>query len=143
MFANRLVNIMLVILVTVTLIGVIALVVITQFLQPTSADGEPTIDEVIELNVETEEITTNLLSNDIIRSKFVIQLDAQTGKDEFEKRDYQIENIIIQELSDRKASDFNGSSGILDLEEHLKRRFNEVMQSGEVVDVYMRERVIQ
>ncbi|MBM7094181.1 flagellar basal body-associated protein FliL [Bacillus sp. H-16] len=143
MFKNRLVRIMVIILTTLTLIGAITLVIVTQFVNPTSADSEPTIDEMIQWSVETDEITTNLLSNNVIRTKFVIQLDSKKTKEEFEKRDFQVENIIIRVLSDRSASDFKGSESIVELEEELAGLFNDLLVSGSVESVYLRERIIQ
>jgi flagellar FliL protein len=135
---------MLIVLAALTLIGVLTLVVYTQLFQETGAEeGEPTIDQVLERSVETEEITTNLSSNNIIRSQYVIQLENNDAKKEFEKRSFQVENIIIQELSDMTAADFRGSEGIQGLEDRIKNRINEIMQDGEVVQVYMNQRVIQ
>ncbi|ADU30749.1 flagellar basal body-associated protein FliL [Evansella cellulosilytica] len=143
MVKNRLVNIMLIILITLTLIGVLATVLYTQVFQETRAEGEPTIDDILKVSVETEEITTNLLSNHIIRTQFVIQLDNDDAVNEFQKRDFQVENIIIQELSDMRESDFRGSEGIVKMQNGIKKRINEIMQSGEVVEVYMNKRMIQ
>ncbi|WP_280768974.1 flagellar basal body-associated protein FliL [Salipaludibacillus daqingensis] len=143
MFQNRLINIMLIILVALTLIGVIALVLYTQVFQEAEAEGEPTIDQVLERSVETEEITTNLLSNHIIRSQFVFQLENEGAKQELEKRNFQIENIIIQQLSDMRDADFQGSEGIKELEGRIRSEVNQIMQEGQVVQVYMNQRVIQ
>ncbi|WP_416150943.1 flagellar basal body-associated protein FliL [Salipaludibacillus sp. HK11] len=143
MFQNRLINIMLIILVALTLVGVLALVLYTQVFQDSDPEGEPTIDQVLERSVETDEITTNLLSNHIIRSQFVIQLENDNAKDEFEKRSFQIENIIIQELSDMSASDFQGSEGIQQLEDRIRNEINQLMEDGDVIQVYMNQRVIQ
>ncbi|MDG5788182.1 flagellar basal body-associated protein FliL [Evansella sp. AB-P1] len=143
MFKNKLFNIMLVILSTLTLMGVLTIVLYTQFFQETKAESELTIDEILRVSVETDEITTNLLSNHVIRSKFVFQLDNTRATTEFEKRDFQIENIIIQELADMKESDFRGSKGILELEKIIRDRVNEIMDDGYVVQVYMNARVIQ
>lgn len=143
MFKNKLVNIMMIILIALTLIGALALVLYTQFFQETEPEGDPTIDQVIERSVETEEITTNLLSNHIVRSQFVIQLENDQTKEEFEKRSFQVENIIIQELSDMRDVDFQGSEGIQELESRIRNRVNEIMQEGTVIQVYMNQRVIQ
>ncbi|WP_096189119.1 flagellar basal body-associated protein FliL [Evansella halocellulosilytica] len=143
MFQNRLVNIMLIMLVALTLIGVLTLVLYTQFFQQTSAEGEPTIDEVLKVSAETEEITTNLLSNNIVRTTFVVQLENRNAKDEFTKRDFQVKNIIIQELSDLREGDLQGAEGIRGLEEQIRSRVNEVMQEGNVEKVYVKDLVIQ
>ncbi|WP_026689892.1 flagellar basal body-associated protein FliL [Alteribacter aurantiacus] len=143
MFKNRLVNIMVIMLTTLTLIGVLGLVIITQFESPTVADSKPSIEEMIKWSVETDEITTNLLSNNVIRTKFVIQLDSDDAKEEFEKRDFQVENIIIRVLADRSASDFKGSDSIIELEQELITYFNNLLDTGAVENVYLRERIIQ
>ncbi|UCZ51718.1 flagellar basal body-associated protein FliL [Bacillus shivajii] len=143
MFQNRLVNIMLIMLMALTLIGALTLVLYTQFFQQTNAHEEPTIDDVLRVSAETEEITTNLLSNNIVRTQFVVQLDNRSAKDEFTKRDFQVKNIIIQELSDLRGSDLQGSEGIRGLEEQVRLRINEVMQDGHVEKVYLKNLVIQ
>lgn len=134
---------MMIILVALTLIGVLALVLYTQVFQESEPEGEPTIDQVLERSVETEEITTNLLSNHVIRSQFVFQLENTDAKVEFEKRNFQVENIIIQELSDMRDADFQGSQGMQELEDRIRSEVNEIMQEGHVVEVYMNQRVIQ
>ncbi len=134
---------MLIMLVALTLIGVLTLVLYTQFFQQTSAEGEPTIDEVLKVSAETEEITTNLLSNNIVRTTFVVQLENRNAKDEFTKRDFQVKNIIIQELSDLREGDLQGAEGIRGLEEQIRSRVNEVMQEGNVEKVYVKDLVIQ
>ncbi|MFA9558077.1 flagellar basal body-associated protein FliL [Evansella sp. AB-rgal1] len=143
MFKQRLVNIMLIILVTLSLMGALTLVLYTQFFQETKAESEISIDDIIRTSVETDEITTNLLSNHIIRTSFVIHLDNTKSKEEFEKRDFQVNNIIIQELADMKESDFRGSEGIRELEERVRDRINDILQDGYVVHVYMNQRIIQ
>nr|WP_246596071.1 flagellar basal body-associated protein FliL [Bacillus alkalicola] len=134
---------MIIILLALTLIGALTLVLYTQFFDEASAHEEQTIDDILRLSVETDEIITNLYTNHIIRAQFVIELDSMKARNEFEKRDFQVENLIIQELSDMKESDFRGSDGIRQIEEQLRLRVNEIMQDGEVVNVYMNQRVIQ
>lgn len=143
MFRNKLVNIMLVILGVLTVAGVLTIVIYTQLAEETHAEGEPGIEEILKVTVETDEIITNLLSSHIIRTQFVIQLDNRNAKSELEKRDFQVENIIIRELSDMKESDFQGSEGIASLEKQIKDKVNEIMQDGTVEEVYLKQRVIQ
>ncbi|UTR10859.1 flagellar basal body-associated protein FliL [Evansella sp. LMS18] len=143
MFRNKLVNIMLVILGALTVAGVLIIVIYTQFAEESHAEGEPGIEEILKTTVETDEIITNLLSSNIIRTQFVIQLDNRNAKAELEKRDFQVENIIIRELSDMKESDFQGSEGISALEKQIKDKVNEILQEGTVEEVYLKQRVIQ
>lgn len=143
MFQNRLLNIMIIILVALTLIGVIAFVLYTQFIEVADADSEPTIEEVVSRSLETEEITTNLLTNQIIRSSFVLEAEHEEARNELEMRNFQVENIIIAELSDMSAEDFRGSEGIRALEKNIREQLNEIMHEGTVVQVYMNQKVIQ
>lgn len=48
-------------------------------------NAEPTIDEIIERSYDTEELTTNLLNNGFVRSKYKIQLDSKDALHELEK----------------------------------------------------------
>ncbi|RXI98000.1 flagellar basal body-associated protein FliL [Anaerobacillus alkaliphilus] len=143
MFKNKLVNIMLIILIALTLIGGITLVLYFQFTKTDDPDKEPTIDEIIALSVDTNEITTNLLTNDFIRVSFKIQVDNSKAKTELEKRDFQVRNIIIRELSGMRSSDFTGSAGIENLENVIRIKINEYMQEGKVVNVYTTGFVLQ
>jgi flagellar protein FliL len=134
---------MLIILVTLTLIGGITLVLYFQFTKSTDPNSEPTIDEILALSVDTNEITTNLLTNDFIRVTFKIQVDNSKAQKELVKRDFQVRNIIIRELSGMRASDFSGSLGIENLENIIRVKINEYMQDGEVVNVYTTGFVLQ
>ena len=134
---------MLIILVALTLIGALTLVLYNYFYKATDPDREPTIDEIIALSVDTNEITTNLLTNDFIRVSFKIQVDNQRAKTELEKRDFQVRNIIIRELSGMRSSDFTGSEGIEKLENAIRIKINEYMLEGYVVNVYTTGFVLQ
>jgi flagellar protein FliL len=139
---NKFLTIMLILLVTITFVGVIALVVILKF-----SDGEetkePSIEEVIEASVDIPEITTNLLSNDFIRISFKIQTDSKKAKQELEKRDFQVNNIIIEELSEMKAEDLQGKKGKELIEGKVKEKVNSLMQEGKVEKVYITSMMIQ
>ncbi|MFC3882565.1 flagellar basal body-associated protein FliL [Bacillus songklensis] len=142
MFKNKLVNIMLIMLLALTLVGAVAVIVVLKF---TSVDEtkEPSAKEVVESTVKIEEITTNLLSNQFIRMSFTIQTDSKDAKKELEMRDFQVRDIIIKELSDMKAEQFQGKKGIMELEERLKIKINELMQEGQVVKVYTTSKMLQ
>lgn len=134
---------MLIILISLTLLGVIALILVNILNSADSRGKEPTIEEIVKLSFDTPEITTNLLSNDFARMKFRIQVDNKKALAEIQKRDFQIDNIIIRELAGMKSSDLQSAEGIEQLETRLKMRINELMQNGVVIQVYTRERVIQ
>lgn len=134
---------MLIIIIALTLIGVLTLVLFNHFTKVEDPNREPTIDEIIAHSVDFNDITTNLLTNDFVRVSFKIQVDNQKAKTELEKRDFQVKNIIIRELSGMRASDFDGSDGIRRLEDIVRLNINEYMQEGSVVNVYTTGFVLQ
>ncbi|MDV2685437.1 flagellar basal body-associated protein FliL [Alkalihalophilus lindianensis] len=143
MFKNKLVNIMLIILIALTLVGVITLVLFNHFTKQPEASVEPTIDEIIAQSYVTDEITTNLLSNDFVRTQFHIHVDSKEVLKEIEKRDFQVENIILRTLSGKKSPELSGSVGIEELEIEIRDQINQLLQDGSVVQVYTTSWVIQ
>jgi flagellar protein FliL len=134
--------IMMISLVTITLVGVIALVVLLKFSGDEEAKG-PSIEEVIENSVDIPEMTTNLMSNDFIRISFKIQTDSKKAKKELAKRDFQVNNIIIEELSELKAEELQGKKGKELVETKVKDKVNSLMQEGAVERVYITSMMIQ
>ncbi|MGE7766393.1 flagellar basal body-associated protein FliL [Peribacillus sp. NPDC096540] len=140
---KKLLTIMLIILVAITLVGVIAVVVVTKLSDPTSAEGKPSIDEIIISSVEIPEITTNLSGNDYIKISFMVQTENKKSKAELEKRSFQVKNIIITELSEMKATELTGKKGKEKLQITLKTRINELMEEGKVEKVYITSLILQ
>ncbi|MDP4107901.1 MAG: flagellar basal body-associated FliL family protein, partial [Bacillota bacterium] len=77
------------------------------------------------------------------KMSFKIQTDSKDAKNELTKRDFQIKNIMIEELSDTKEEDLQGKAGKVKLEETLKERINKIMQDGKVVQVYITASLLQ
>lgn len=140
---KNLLTIMLIILVAITLVGVIAVVVVTKISDPTSAEDKPSIDEIVKSSVEIPEITTNLAGNDYIKISFMVQTENKKAKEELEKRNFQVKNIIITELSEMKAEELTGKKGKEKLQEALKTRMNELMEEGKVEKVYITSSILQ
>lgn len=139
---NKLVMIMAIMLFAITLVGAVALVVVMKFMGD-SEHKEPSIEEVLESSVDVPTITTNLASDDFIRMSFKIETDSKDAKEELQQREFQVRNIIIQELSEKKAEDLQGKEGKLQLENALKANINELMQDGKVKKVYITESLLQ
>lgn len=108
-----------------------------------AAGGKPTADEIVENSVEIPEITTNLLNGDYIRISFTIQTDGKKAKEELEKRNFQVENVIIKKLSGLEAKDLEGTDGKVKLETDLKESLNEYMEEGKIIQVYITSTIIQ
>ncbi|MGZ9816585.1 flagellar basal body-associated protein FliL [Peribacillus simplex] len=140
---KNLMTIMLIILAAITLVGVIAVVVVTKLSDPTSAEDKPSIDEIVKSSVEIPEITTNLAGNDYIKISFMVQTENKKAKEELEKRNFQVKNIIITELSEMKAEELTGKKGKEKLQEVLKTRLNELMEEGKVEKVYITSSILQ
>ena len=133
---------MLIILLALTLVGTIAVIMILKITN-VEESAEPSAKELVESTVTIEEITTNLLSNEFIRITFTVQTDGKKAKEELEMRDFQVRDVIVKELSDMKAEQFQGQKGIMELEERIKTKINEFMQEGKVVKVYTTSKILQ
>ena len=139
---NKLVMTMFILLVIIALVGAVASIMLLNT-NNQSKDSEPTIDEVLKMSVDIKEITTNLASNDFIRISFKIQTDSKDAKAELEKRNFQVDNIIILELSGLEVEEIQGKEGQLKLEETLKTKINEILQEGKVQKVYITQFLLQ
>ncbi|MBM7618995.1 flagellar FliL protein [Bacillus tianshenii] len=142
MFRNKLVNTMIIILLIISLLGVVALVMVNVYYAD-GTTGEESIDEILKHSLDIEEITTNLQSGGYLRVQFKVQTDSKDAREELEKRDFQVRNIIIYEISNKKSSDFAGNEGLAKLEQDIQTKLNEVMKDGSVVKVYTTSFLLQ
>ncbi len=131
-----------IVLVAIILIGGVAFVLFTQFNKP-SGSLEPTIDEIVVASVEIPEITTNLADNRVVRMSLKIQTSNKDAAAELTKRTFQVQNIVIQELSEMEQKDLEGKQGKQIFQKSLKTRLNELMQEGEVQEVYFTSFITQ
>ena len=135
---------MLIILVTITLVGIIGVVLYWQLNKEGEPEtDEPTIDTIIESSVDIPEITTNLSNNQFIRLSLKIQTANSKAAEELEKREFQVNNIVIQELSEITSKELEGKVGKQAFEESIKSILNPLMQSGEIEHVYIVSYIIQ
>ncbi|MEA0564708.1 MULTISPECIES: flagellar basal body-associated protein FliL [Lysinibacillus] len=139
---NKMLTMIIILLVAVILIGVILFVLLTQFNKPTGA-VEPSIDEIVESTVEVPEITTNLADKRVVRLSLKIQTTSKDAAAELTKRVFQVQNIAIQELSEMEQKDLEGKQGKQIFQKSLKTRLNELMQEGEVQEVYFTSFITQ
>ncbi|MGE7089886.1 flagellar basal body-associated protein FliL [Lysinibacillus sp. NPDC048646] len=133
---NKMLTMLIIVLVAIILIGVIAVVLLTQFNKP-AATLEPTIDEVVETLVDVPEITTNLSDKRVVRMTLKIQTTSKDAAAELTKRLYQTNNIAIEELSEMTLESLEGKQGKQMFQKALKTRLNELMQEGEIQQVYI------
>jgi len=131
---------MMVVLTAILLLATLSLIIIMNL--GDKDKKEPTIDEVIKVSVDVPEIMTNVKTGDYVKISFKVQTDGKKAKEEFKKRDFQIKNLIISELSEMEPSDLDGKEGKQSLEETIKGKINDLMQNGKVVRVYITSYVI-
>jgi flagellar protein FliL len=139
---NKAVTIMLSMVVAIGLVGAAGYFGF-QYFSPKTEASEPTAEELDKLMVETDEITTNLADKSYVKIKFKIQADNKDAKKELEKRLFQVNNLIIYEISNMKTEQLSGQKGLISLENTLKTEINKVMQDGKVVRVYTTQKIIQ
>lgn len=141
---NKLLTVILIILVTITLVGIIILALVWQFNKnDDGADEEPSIDEIIESSVDIPEITTNLAGKQFIRISLKIQTDSPDAAEELAKREFQVKNIVLHELSEMTQEGFEGKAGKQAFEDSLRSLLGPLMQDGEIEKVYIVSYIIQ
>jgi flagellar FliL protein len=133
---------MVIMLAIIALAGTVALVMVMK-MTGGEKQGEPSADELAESSIDIPEMTTNLADGRYIKISFKIQTDSDKGKEEAEKRDFQIKDVIIERLSEMKAADFKGKEGMAALKERLKQDINALMQEGKVENVYITSFILQ
>ncbi|AJD91006.1 hypothetical protein JMA_16890 [Jeotgalibacillus malaysiensis] len=141
---NKLLITMLVILVSITLVGVIVLVVSNQLAEGGEKEEvRLSAAEIVEATVEVPEVTTNIGSNNFARVSMSIQTDSKKAAEELTQLEFQVKDILIDELLEMNKSDLEGSAGKDALEEIVADRVNELLQEGEVIQVYTTSIVVQ
>lgn len=144
---KKVMGMLLIFLVTVGVIGAGAFYFVTNTSSTAEADEAEaevlSAEEMAENSWELEELTTNLADDHFIKASFKIQLDSTKGKEELEKRDYQVKNAIIMDLSSRSAESLQTTEGLKEMEQALQETINKEMTKGKVVKVYITQRLIQ
>lgn len=131
---------MVVILLTIVIIGLIAVIVYFQL--DKDSDGQ-SINDVVASSWETKEITTNTSDNQFVRIQFQIQLDSKKAREEIEKRDFQVYDIIYHSLSDMKAEDFLSQEQFTQFEQSLINEINKILEDGQAIKIYTIQKIIQ
>lgn len=124
------------------LVGVIATLIIVIYInEPEEASGEQTIDQMVSHSYETPEVTTDIENGRYVQVQFQVITDDKKAKEELEKRDFQITNLLIKELAVMEEDNFQ--TGLGELEDTLKTNLNEIMTEGTVTEVYTIKKILQ
>ncbi len=151
MFQNKLFNMALIIIIAISLLGVVSFVLWQTYLSPTAQTAsheepkeEPlTAKEMKEFSVDTDKITTNLMTNNFMIIRFTITADSEDAKVELEERMPQVKQIIIKTLAGLTPDDIKGTEGINKLEAKIMNEISALMQEGKIVQVITTERMLQ
>lgn len=137
---NRLAKTLITSLSILVVLGIVAFFVIFNFGSGDKSEAL-SIDEMNQNAYETPEITTDLSDGHFVRIQFQIITDDKKGRSELEKREFQIRNIIIKEIAMMQEENFQ--SGLTKMEQTLQEKLNEVMEDGEVIEVYTISKILQ
>lgn len=91
--------------------------------------------------VLVEDIVTNLNDGHYGSVSFKLIGDSKDTAEEITNREFQIRSFIIKELSKITKESLREESD--QLEKKLKNHVNELLDKGEVLDVYLTEKLIQ
>ncbi|WP_353625932.1 flagellar basal body-associated FliL family protein [Bacillus sp. JCM 19041] len=107
------------------------------------ASGAPTIDEINGRSFDTEEAITNLKSGELIRAQFRVQLNDKETLEDLEKREFQVDNVILLALAETSADELLSAEGITELELTIQTRLNDHLNEGSVEAVFTTSKVVQ
>lgn len=107
-------------------------------------DEELSDEELLELRVDTDVITTNLASpNNFAVVQFNIQLSSVEAKEEAEKRTAEIRAAIIATVAGLTKEELAGTGGIATLEQKISTKLDSVIEKGQVKRVLVTEFKVQ
>ncbi len=138
---NSLVKTMIVSVTVLLIAGIAGLIVFINFNGESTKGESRSIDDINAYSYETPEVTTDLEDGKFVRIQFQIITDGKQGLKELEKREFQIKNILIKELSLMDEESFK--SGLTDLETTIQEKLNEAMTDGTITDVYTISKILQ
>ncbi|RYG73866.1 flagellar basal body-associated protein FliL [Lentibacillus lipolyticus] len=138
---NKMLKLMLTSLTVLLLAGGLALIAVLYVTDEEDSGNAQSIDEVVEYSYKTPEVTTNLQDGSFVRIQFQVIAENNKAKKELQKREFQLQNILIKELSKMKKQDFQ--TGLSDLEDMVQLKLNKVMTEGAITDVYTINKILQ
>jgi flagellar FliL protein len=134
------------------LIATIVLVVLgggaLYYFQSKDAEAETekklSAEELAELSVDTDIITTNLASADNYAVvQFNILLDSKKAKEDTEKRTAEVRAAVISTVAGFTKDELIGKEGISTLEQQLAAKLGEIIAEGKVERVLVTEFKLQ
>jgi len=148
-FKNKLLNISIIIIISVSLLGVAAFF-LYQYIFPsteTVEEEEPevveSIDDILPLTVSIPKINTNLGDSSIIVFEVTLQTDNKKAKAEADKRMFQLTDNINLFLKNQTKDSFSSEENINNLKAQLINRLNNILTEGKIVKVNITQLFLQ
>lgn len=103
-----------------------------------------TAEELAELSIDTDIITTNLASaSNFAIVQFNILLSSEEAKEETEKRTAEVRAAIISTIAGLTKDQLVGGEGITTLEKELSSKLSKIVETGKVERVLVTEFKVQ
>lgn len=101
--------------------------------------------EVKDNTVSMENIMTNLAGDEkYIKVSLAFELENKKTKDEFQKLDFKVKDLIIRTLADLKPEQVQGSKGQDNLTSVLINKINStILTQGKLKQIYITDMVLQ
>ncbi|MDC3416387.1 flagellar basal body-associated FliL family protein [Aquibacillus salsiterrae] len=137
----KLLKLLVTLLVIITISGIVAVVIVLNLSGEAKGAEEQTLDKMVENSFTSSEMSTDLKDGSFVRIQFQLITNSKDAKQEVEKREFQLKNLFIKESVQLTSEDFK--VGLSTLEEKLKDEMNQLMEDGEIVDVYIINKILQ
>jgi len=103
-----------------------------------------TAEELAELSIDTDVITTNLASaSNFAIVQFNILLSSEEAKEETAKRTPEVRAAIISTIASLSKEQLVGGDGITTLEKELSSKLSKIVETGKVERVLVTEFKVQ
>lgn len=91
----------------------------------------------------TDQLTVTIQQKAYIRMKFAVETDSKKTRAELEKAYPLIENKLIHYLSSLDKQTVQTINGIESIEAAIKKELSHFVATGEVMNVYVTEKIVQ
>ncbi|PUB14683.1 flagellar basal body-associated FliL family protein [Paenisporosarcina sp. OV554] len=138
------IKVLLVIIFAVAAIGASAMFYMKKVEAEPETEKAISAEELAELSIDTDVITTNLASaSNFAIVQFNILLSSEEAKEETEKRTPEVRAAIISTIAGLTKDQLIGEDGINILEKELSAKLGKIVETGKVERVLVTEFKIQ
>ena len=131
-------------LIAVAIVGGSGMFLLKEEIVGSASEKPSSAEELVELSVDTDVITTNLASeNHFAVVQFNILLDNKKAKEETDKRKAEVRAAIISTIAGFTKEELIGKDGIANLEQQLASKVDSFVETGKVERVLVTEFKVQ